>query len=883
MTADQPGRGQSVHHRHLHVHQHDVARLAGRHAIDRRLAIDGQRHPVPPFFEETDRQLLVDGIVLDQQDMQRRQRRLDAGRRGRRFGGRRRLGPAQRQGEAEGAALARRADDGQFAAHQLDQPAGDGQPQAGTAVLARGRGIGLRKGIENAGELVGGNADAGIAHGKGQGQRLGLLPFEADGEHHLAALGELDRVADQIEQHLAQPGRVPAQLAGEGRIDVGAEIQTAIAGARLQREKHLVDGLAQGEVDGLDAELARLDLREIEDVVDDAEQGIGRVAHHLEIAEALLLGFRPQRQVGHADDAVHRRADLMAHVGEEFALGLIRRLGPFGQMLGAVALGDQVGVGDLGFHARRPLRPFGRAPGLVFLQDHAQQRMALAVVQPQQEQDGEQREQEEHLVVAVFEQGLGRNQLAGFPDPAGQRQRDPEPVFAIGMAHPVAADPLVAEPAHVVLCEQTLAQRLIDRGFVAENGAAVEFIETEQDDAVAVDEGIVGAQRAGKFVLEVEAQRQHADRFGLVVQLRPGKETSHVLAGQALCEIAVGLAGHRLDEIGAEADVLPGGARRIGIDHHPAFAVGEEGGIGTEAPVEGAEGEIMRMVRLTHRLRDDGINPRDLEQVEGMVGQTFQTPLDQFETQIGLATQIVAEAGLGLDHELTGDRRQQRHRDQAGQQRLPGDADDPRLLPQPEDGTDQGEQLQPGSHRWRQQPGQEEGQRPEQDAAAAGTTAGKEGAHAGEPGEDQCAAFAVHEVIVRQRAEGRRQLQQGPQRRQQGQQQAFAAGEYPAFAQEAAGRQRRPGEKARQPEQHQGLQARQARQDGKIRQQHSARQLIHLSTTPCSSGVRRTPSSCMRLRLIAMIDRFASSIGVSLIAAPLSSLTAWKPDWKPIW
>ena len=34
-----------------------------------------------------------------------------------------------------------------------------------------------------------------------------------------------------------------------------------------------------------------------------------------------------QRQVRHADDGVHRRADLVAHVGEESALGLVGRLG----------------------------------------------------------------------------------------------------------------------------------------------------------------------------------------------------------------------------------------------------------------------------------------------------------------------------------------------------------------------------------------------------------------------------------------------------------------------------------------------------------------------------------------------------------------------------
>ena len=34
-----------------------------------------------------------------------------------------------------------------------------------------------------------------------------------------------------------------------------------------------------------------------------------------------------ERELGHADDAVHRRANLVAHVREEITLGLVRALG----------------------------------------------------------------------------------------------------------------------------------------------------------------------------------------------------------------------------------------------------------------------------------------------------------------------------------------------------------------------------------------------------------------------------------------------------------------------------------------------------------------------------------------------------------------------------
>ena len=49
---------------------------------------------------------------------------------------------------------------------------------------------------------------------------------------------------------------------------------------------------------------------------------------------------RVQRQLGHADDAVQRRADLVAHVGEELALRAVRLLGDAsrgGELGGALA------------------------------------------------------------------------------------------------------------------------------------------------------------------------------------------------------------------------------------------------------------------------------------------------------------------------------------------------------------------------------------------------------------------------------------------------------------------------------------------------------------------------------------------------------------------
>jgi hypothetical protein len=61
-----------------------------------------------------------------------------------------------------------------------------------------------------------------------------------------------------------------------------------------------------------------LDLRQVENVVDKGEQVSARAEHAVERLDVLLqrLGILPQH-LGDANDGVQRRAQLVAHVGEE--------------------------------------------------------------------------------------------------------------------------------------------------------------------------------------------------------------------------------------------------------------------------------------------------------------------------------------------------------------------------------------------------------------------------------------------------------------------------------------------------------------------------------------------------------------------------------------
>src|SRR5688572_19873337 len=98
---------------------------------------------------------------------------------------------------------------------------------------------------------------------------------------------------------------------------------------RLHGERgcDFLDVRAEIQVDVLEFQLAGLDLRIIEQVIDDDEQGIGARADHARVLALAAVEVGIEQELGHADHAVHRRADFMAHIREELAPGPARRIG----------------------------------------------------------------------------------------------------------------------------------------------------------------------------------------------------------------------------------------------------------------------------------------------------------------------------------------------------------------------------------------------------------------------------------------------------------------------------------------------------------------------------------------------------------------------------
>src|SRR5690606_29212169 len=233
----------------------------------------------------------------------------------------RRRGGRQGYRDGESAALAGLTVDRDRALHRLDDALRDGQPQPGTAVAAGATAFGLLELTENALDVRLLEPRPGVVDGNRQ-----LRPFpeflDADLDQNAADLGELDGVADQVEKHLAQTSRVENRLFRDLRRDVAAE--SDIAGVRTGRHQldRVLDQLAERCLLRLEFELSRLDLRKVEEVLDQRKQRAGRGRHGANISSLLGRQLSACQQLGHADDAIHRRADFVADGGQETRFGL---------------------------------------------------------------------------------------------------------------------------------------------------------------------------------------------------------------------------------------------------------------------------------------------------------------------------------------------------------------------------------------------------------------------------------------------------------------------------------------------------------------------------------------------------------------------------------
>ncbi len=263
----------------------------------------------------------------------------------------------RRQAHQEARTLPLVADDADGAAHQPHQRARHRQADAG-AVGRAARLAAALEGFEHARQLGFRDADAGVAD-----EQVGPPVGAARDAQLDAAAGPvvLDRVAQQVQQHLAQARRVGE----DAELVAGQQHQLHLRafGGFAHQLQRLRRQPAQRHRLRLQAQAAGLDAGEVEQVADHVQQVLAGLAHELQ-APALALAGRLDgvdlHQLREAQHRVQRRAQLMAHAREELGLRAARGLGHRGVVAGLL---EQAALGHVLDVAVPDQPPVGHALG----------------------------------------------------------------------------------------------------------------------------------------------------------------------------------------------------------------------------------------------------------------------------------------------------------------------------------------------------------------------------------------------------------------------------------------------------------------------------------------------------------------------------------------
>ena len=317
---DERGGLEAIHLRHLAIHEDRFVGVA-RAGFDGLQAVAHRLRAVPEALDHGHRDLLVDRVVLDHEDAPSAPPVRVLGASG--------VRPREAYGEPEGAALPGLAAHADLAAHGRDDAAGQCESQPGPAETARGGPVRLHEGLEQARLRRGVDPDPGVGdlETEDRGRRV-RSAHEAGPRHHRARRGELDRVAEEAEEHLAQPRAVSPQerrhLVRHHRGDMDA------LGRRFQRDggAHLLDDATGLHVAVFQLEAAGFGAREVEDRVHHAQELAAGAPDDLGVLLLRRVQGGVEEQARHAQHAVEGRAQLVADVGQELGLdarGLLRR------------------------------------------------------------------------------------------------------------------------------------------------------------------------------------------------------------------------------------------------------------------------------------------------------------------------------------------------------------------------------------------------------------------------------------------------------------------------------------------------------------------------------------------------------------------------------
>ncbi len=131
---------------------------------------------------------------------------------------------------------------------------------------------------------------------------------------------------------------------GQSGRQFEAEIEPFFVNAELEDAEAVASQRRQVAVDGLEGEFAGLHFGKVQDVVEQEDQRLRGALCSQQLFAVLGILNSVQHQADHARHTIHRRADLVAHIGQEFALEA-------GGLLGVFLGGAQLDIDPLALDA----------------------------------------------------------------------------------------------------------------------------------------------------------------------------------------------------------------------------------------------------------------------------------------------------------------------------------------------------------------------------------------------------------------------------------------------------------------------------------------------------------------------------------------------------
>ena len=175
----------------------------------------------------------------------------------------------------KGAAVAHFALHVDLAAHQFGELPGNGQSEARPFDGPLGCRFRPGEGFEEAVQIAWIDADPRILHGDAK-HRLALHLLAADSQGDKPLVGVLHGIGQEVDHHPLDVEGVAVKGAGQIAVHLGLEHQPFSGGAFPANHHQVKDEVHRLVVLLHELQLARFDFGQIQDVVDQAEQGLAR-------------------------------------------------------------------------------------------------------------------------------------------------------------------------------------------------------------------------------------------------------------------------------------------------------------------------------------------------------------------------------------------------------------------------------------------------------------------------------------------------------------------------------------------------------------------------------------------------------------------------------